>query len=394
MLPIFWGDPMRIRLVTFPITLILLAASLVAGNGLNSNEAMEAALRAYTVGDYSKAVQILQSASAAEPNNAEIHLLLARTFYEMEDRDRAIASAERAVALDPKSSLNHEWLGRTYGEKADHCGWLCALSYAKKSRREFETAVQLDERNFSAMQALIEFDCSAPGIAGGGDDKAGKEIEKIASMDAAEGHYARGNCRRQKKDLAEADAEFTKALESNPKSVDLVYDIGDYAMKHDQADRLATVVEVGEKLNAKDPRGPFYATVAKILRGEQLAEAESAIHDYMNKAPRRSSYPSPAIAHYWLGRLAERRNTRDAAISEYETALRLEPKNRYANEALKRVKKQCASGMNFHETFTVATDALRANKLRAALTSLGVIIGSASIVLVVTVALTSKKFVL
>src|SRR5499427_6015185 len=46
------------------------------------------------------------------------------------------------------------------------------------------------------------------------------------------------------------------------------------------------------------------------------------------------------------------------------------------------------------ETITVAIDALRANKLRAALTSLGVIIGSASIVLVVTVALTSRKFVL
>ncbi len=50
--------------------------------------------------------------------------------------------------------------------------------------------------------------------------------------------------------------------------------------------------------------------------------------------------------------------------------------------------------MHLHETFTVAIDALRANKLRAALTSLGVIIGSASIVLVVTVALTSKKFVI
>ena len=42
----------------------------------------------------------------------------------------------------------------------------------------------------------------------------------------------------------------------------------------------------------------------------------------------------------------------------------------------------------------VAIDALRANKLRAMLTSLGVIIGSASVVLVVTVALTSRKFVL
>jgi putative ABC transport system permease protein len=50
--------------------------------------------------------------------------------------------------------------------------------------------------------------------------------------------------------------------------------------------------------------------------------------------------------------------------------------------------------MDIRETVSVAIDALRANKLRAILTSLGVIIGSASIVLVVTVALTSRKFVL
>ena len=50
--------------------------------------------------------------------------------------------------------------------------------------------------------------------------------------------------------------------------------------------------------------------------------------------------------------------------------------------------------MDLKETLSVSIDALRANKLRAVLTSLGVIIGSASIVLVVTVALTSKKFVI
>jgi len=50
--------------------------------------------------------------------------------------------------------------------------------------------------------------------------------------------------------------------------------------------------------------------------------------------------------------------------------------------------------MDIRETLSVAIDALRSNKLRAILTSLGVIIGSASIVLVVTVALTSKNFVL
>jgi putative ABC transport system permease protein len=50
--------------------------------------------------------------------------------------------------------------------------------------------------------------------------------------------------------------------------------------------------------------------------------------------------------------------------------------------------------MDIRETISVAIDALRANKLRAILTSLGVIIGSASIVLVITVALTSKTFIL
>ena len=50
--------------------------------------------------------------------------------------------------------------------------------------------------------------------------------------------------------------------------------------------------------------------------------------------------------------------------------------------------------MDLKETLSVSIDALRANKLRAMLTSLGVIIGSASIVLVVSVALTSRKFVL
>jgi putative ABC transport system permease protein len=50
--------------------------------------------------------------------------------------------------------------------------------------------------------------------------------------------------------------------------------------------------------------------------------------------------------------------------------------------------------MELKESLTVAIDALRANKLRAVLTSIGVIIGSASIVLVVTIALTSRKYVI
>ena len=46
------------------------------------------------------------------------------------------------------------------------------------------------------------------------------------------------------------------------------------------------------------------------------------------------------------------------------------------------------------ETWGVAIDALRANKVKAALTMLGVVIGSACIVLVVTIGLIGKNYVI
>ena len=50
--------------------------------------------------------------------------------------------------------------------------------------------------------------------------------------------------------------------------------------------------------------------------------------------------------------------------------------------------------MIWSETFGLAVDALRANKVRAILTMLGVVIGSACIVLVVTVALAGQRYII
>src|SRR5207247_6386129 len=46
------------------------------------------------------------------------------------------------------------------------------------------------------------------------------------------------------------------------------------------------------------------------------------------------------------------------------------------------------------ETWKIAIDALRANKLKAFLTMLGVVIGSACIVLVVTISLIGKNYII
>ena len=323
------------------LTILLLANAALAATSVKQDADLEAGRRAYEASDYAKAVQALQTAAAKDPQNGDVHLLLAKSYLEMEQLDAAIRSAERAVAIDPQSSQYHEWLGRAYGEKADKVGWPpTKISLAKKTSKEFELAVQLDAKNFSGRQALIEFYCSAPGFVGGGEEKAPPQIQQLAEMDAAEGHYAKGNCRRQKKDFTTADQEFTKVLESDPKSAELIYDIGDYAVKRSQPDRLVAVASAGERVTPSDPRRHFYRGVALVLKKENLREAERLLQEYGQKAPTRTGYPRPAAAHAWLGQLYENENRLEDAVKEYEIALKLDPKNRMAQEGSKRLKRR------------------------------------------------------
>jgi tetratricopeptide (TPR) repeat protein len=334
-----WGMGIRRQAKYWVMLPVLLAGTASISATVKQGEALEAGRRAYENGDYAKAVLELQAAAAKEPQNGDIQLLLTKSYLELQERDAAVTSAEKAVAIDPQSSVFHEWLGRAYGEKADHASMFTAPGLARKTHREFEIAVQLDERNFAARQALIEFDCAAPGLVGGGEEKAKPEIEKLQSMDAAEWHYALGNCRRQKKDFADADAQFQLALESHPKSAELIFDIGDYAVRRGQAERLMEVADLGTKVAAADPRGMFYRAVGFVLKNEKQEEAERLLREYLQKAPKRAGYPRYGVAHEWLGRLHENKGEKESALKEYQAALQLDPKNKSARESLKRVQK-------------------------------------------------------
>ena len=298
---------------------------------------MDAAKQAYEKGDYNKAIEILNSAATKEPNNGEIHLLLTKAYLESNQIENAVNSAEKAVAIDPKNSFYHQWLGEAYGAKADHASMLSAYSWARKTQKEFEAAVQLNERNFDGAQDLIEYDCTAPSIVGGGEDKAQPLIQKLMSLDAAEGHFGAGVCKAVKKDYTGADAEYAKALESKPKTADRIYDIGDYFLQRGQGDKLLDVATAGEALAPDDARGMYYRGVGVVLKGEQYAEAEKELRAYLAAGPFRSTYPNPWDVHYWLGRLYAAQKNTAGARSEYQQALKLNPKYKKAQDALKQL---------------------------------------------------------
>ena len=297
------------------------------------------ATQAFEKGDYAKAVELLKAAESKDPQNGDIQLLLTKSYLELDQYDAAVSSGEKAVAINPKNSQYHQWLGEAYGAKADHVSMFSAYPLARKTQKEFDTAVQLDEKNFDAAQDLVEYDCTAPGVVGGGEDKAQPIIQKLMTLDPAQGHYAAGNCRAAKKDYAAADAEFTKALESKPKSAGLIYNMGDYFSQRLQADKLITVADLGEAAAPADPRAKFYRAQAFILKGENLPDAEKLLREYLRVAPARSNYPKPWQAHYWLGQLSEKQKNMTGARSEYEAALKLNAKYKAAQEALKNLGK-------------------------------------------------------
>lgn len=300
---------------------------------------LERAKAVFEKGEYPQAIDILKGATASEANNGDVYVLLARSYLELNQYDAAVSSAEKAVAINPKNSEYHRWLGEAYGAKADHASMLSAYSLARKTQKEFQTAVDLDAHNFDAQQDLIEYDCTAPGMVGGGEEKAQPLIEKLMAMDAAEGHYATGICRAQKKNYDAADAEFAKALESKPKTAKRVYDIGDYYLQRKNGEKLLVVAGAGEGLAPHDPRGKFYRGVALTLQNEKPAEAEKHLREYLELAPMNSEYPRPWVAHYWLGRLQESRKNPAGARAEYQAALKLNGKYKPAQEALKQLGK-------------------------------------------------------
>jgi len=109
-------------------------------------------------------------------------------------------------------------------------------------------------------------------------------------------------------------------------------------MKHIEPDRLRLVIAEGERAAPSDPRANFFRAVALVQEKKNEAGASKLLREYIANAPKRNNYPSKAMAHYWLGRLQENQNNAAAAKTEYQEALNLEPKNRYAKDALNRLQ--------------------------------------------------------
>lgn len=162
-------------------------------------------------GEADKALAILTPLPASGTGAAQAQNLLCRVRFMLEQWSQAAGECQQAVNLDAQNSDYHMWLGRVLGQQASHASFLSALGIAKHSLSEMQTAVKLNPQNGPAMSDLGDYYAQAPGIAGGGTDKAEAIAAQLDKVDAARAQQLRGDIAMAKKDYTTAESAYRQA---------------------------------------------------------------------------------------------------------------------------------------------------------------------------------------
>lgn len=322
------------------VVAVILADGLGGAFALAGQTTLADAQREYNGGRYNRAVDALNEVVAKTPNDAASYELLGESYYQLREFPRAMNDFERAVQLAPKNSEYHDWLGKAYGRKAEESMFLSAMSWARKTHREFEIAVELDPRNFEAQRDLIRYEMNAPGAVGGGDDKALKHIDALEKINATQGLLARGEFFATKKRWSEADAVFAKILEAGSDRAGVYFEVCDYYRDRPNAEKMGQAVGKAEQIDPDDRRLKFYRGVLLVMKGKNSSEAEMLLKSYIATVPDNSDLPPHAVAFEWLGKLHESLGRFSEAAEDYRESLSLDPHNKSVEENLKRLQKK------------------------------------------------------
>jgi len=310
---------------------LFLALSLPARAAADSPKDLLAA------GRVDDAIQTLKQQISHSPTDAEANNLLCRAYFMLEEWDHGISACERAVNLAPQNSLYHLWLGRVYGEKADRAGFMSAAGLAKKVRSEFERAVELDPKSWQARADLAEFYLEAPGIVGGGKDKARAQADVLASLNPAMAHYMNGRIAEKNKDIATAERKYRAAIEASHGGAHAWLNLALFYRHQNRLDEMEQGLRTMESRPLDRPESLMDGGSIALRTGRNYALGIELVRKYLSGP---TVEEGPAFkAHYILGQLLEKQGDRPAAAQKYRAALALAREYTSAQEALKRVER-------------------------------------------------------
>jgi tetratricopeptide (TPR) repeat protein len=310
------------------LVLLLLIASLTASLADSAKDKLAA-------GRIDEAIAELNGRLSSVPADAESSNLLCRAYFTLEEWDRAESSCRKAVSLDPGNSRFHLWLGRVYGERADRANFLAAAGLVGKVRGEFERAVQLNPKDVETRLDLAEFYIEAPGIVGGGEQKAREQAQSLAAMNPAREHWIYARIAEKKKDAATAEREYHQYIDLSKGDAEAWLNLALFLRRQKRFDEMEqAIVKLSQ---APMPKLDVLVEASGMLYrgGRSYPFAAELLHRYLAAGPVEAA---PAFkAHYLLGMVLEKQGDKAGAAQEYRASLSLARTFGVAQQALNRV---------------------------------------------------------
>lgn len=270
-----WGSEVRVKTMRRILMLVVLPAALLAG----ASPQLERARKLYNLTDFKGAI----AAVAALPEKTgEAWEVMGRSSYMLGDYRKATEYFEKAVAAEPESSPYTLWLGRAYGRRAETSNMLTAPRFASRARQAFEKAVALDPRNLEAVNDLFEYYLEAPGILGGGYDKAEKLAARIAQIDPVEGHYALAKLAEKRKEYPRAEEQLRRAAELAPQQVGRLIDLASFLAKQGKFHESEQSFQRAAKIAPDSPKLMYARASTYISTGRNLDVARDLLKRYLS----------------------------------------------------------------------------------------------------------------
>jgi tetratricopeptide (TPR) repeat protein len=280
---------------------------------------------ALQAGEADHALALLYSLPASGGGQAEDHNLQCRVRYTLEQWNEAVSQCEQAIRLDEVNSDYHLWLGRALGQKASQASFLTAYSLAKRVQAEFAEAVRLNPSNAEALYALGDYDVQAPGIVGGGADKAQDIAAQLAKVDAARAHELLAHIAEGRKDYGAAEREFKLAVAEGAHPALQWSSLAGFYSRRQRWTEMETAVRNVLTAARRDKRAAFALYDGAGVLTESKRDPELAarmLEDYLAGSAKTEEAPA-FVAHDRLARLKEQLGDPAAANRERAAALAL-----------------------------------------------------------------------
>jgi len=303
----------------------LLGITAVASAAQAARDGLAQVNAALQAGEADKALFLLRSMPPPAGTSAQAHNLHCRVLFALEQFEAASPECGQAVALDAGNSDYHLWYGRTLGEVADRANFLSAYSLAKRARAEFEQAVELNPRNAEALADLGEFYSEAPGVVGGGADKAKGVAVRLEDVDPPRAHELRAAIAREDKDFKTAEREFQQAIAASPHPAFQWMRLASFYRKAKRFDDMESAVQNGFQAAQRDQHAGvalFNGASVLIEANRNPALAIKLLETYLS-APGATEEAPTFTARIWLARLRAQTGDTDGARRERTAALAL-----------------------------------------------------------------------